>query len=177
MINTDRAKKIEVLQDNLSSIRKIAGWTTEEFGEKIGVTKQTISNLENGNSKMNFTQYIAIRSVLDCEIEENKNNENNEVLASVVDIVFNHCENLKEDDYKGVSEGISTVAAAATGGVAGVALAGIFKSFVLGLGVLVMPAGGAIIGAVAGAAGAIGAFKGSEWLKKLLKSNKSEENK
>ena len=177
MINADRTKKIEVLQDNLSSIRKIAGWTTEEFGEKIGVTKQTISNLENGNSKMNFTQYIAIRSVLDCEIEENKNNENNEVLASVVDIVFNHCENLKEDDYKGVSEGISTVAAAATGGVAGVALAGIFKSFVLGLGVLVMPAGGAILGAVAGAAGAIGAFKGSEWLKNLLKSNKKEENR
>ena len=35
------------LQTHLLSIRKIAGWTAQELGQKIGVTKQTISNLEN----------------------------------------------------------------------------------------------------------------------------------
>jgi len=59
----ERERQIKRLQQNLSSIRKIAGWTAEVLGEKIGVTKQTISNLENRKSAMNFTQYIAIRSV------------------------------------------------------------------------------------------------------------------
>lgn len=35
------------LQTHLLSIRKIASWTAQELGQKIGVTKQTISNLEN----------------------------------------------------------------------------------------------------------------------------------
>ena len=69
-----RQKQINRLQENLSSIRKIAGWTAEVLGNKIGVTKQTISNLENNKTPMNFTQYIAIRSVLDAEIEQNKEN-------------------------------------------------------------------------------------------------------
>ena len=43
----ERNKQIRRLQQNLSSIRKIAGWTAEILGEKIGVTKQTISNIEN----------------------------------------------------------------------------------------------------------------------------------
>lgn len=54
----------------LSSIRKIAGWTAATLGDKIGVTKQTISNLENQKSPMTFTQYIAIRAVLDAEVEK-----------------------------------------------------------------------------------------------------------
>ena len=70
-----RQKQINRLQENLSSIRKIAGWTAEVLGNKIGVTKQTISNLENKKTPMNFTQYIAIRSVLDAEIEQNKENK------------------------------------------------------------------------------------------------------
>ena len=69
-----RQKQINRLQKNLSSIRKIAGWTAEVLGNKIGVTKQTISNLENKKTPMNFTQYIAIRSGLDAEIEQNKEN-------------------------------------------------------------------------------------------------------
>ena len=42
-----RQKQINRLQKNLSSIRKIAGWTAEVLGNKIGVTKQTISNLDS----------------------------------------------------------------------------------------------------------------------------------
>lgn len=80
-----RQKQINRLQKNLSSIRKIAGWTAEVLGNKIGVTKQTISNLENKKTPMNFTQYIAIRSVLDAEIEQNKENK---VLPQVIAILL-----------------------------------------------------------------------------------------
>ena len=67
-------KEIEKLQTNLQAIRKVAGWTTEELGEQIGVTKQTISNLENRKTKMTKTQYIALRTVIDYEIATNTYN-------------------------------------------------------------------------------------------------------
>ena len=59
--------EIERLQDNLLLIRRAAGWTAEEFGEKIGVTRQTINNLEAKRNKLNKTQYIAMRAVIEAE--------------------------------------------------------------------------------------------------------------
>ena len=38
--------KISKLQKNLAVIRKVAGWTAEDLGDRIGVSRQTISNLE-----------------------------------------------------------------------------------------------------------------------------------
>ena len=70
-----KQKQIKLLQQNLCSIRKIAGWTTQQLGEKIGLTKQTISNLENNKTPMTLTQYIAIRAVLDFEMQTNPNKE------------------------------------------------------------------------------------------------------
>ncbi|HFI0114693.1 TPA: helix-turn-helix transcriptional regulator [Streptococcus suis] len=122
-----RAKKIDRLQKNLSSVRKIAGWTTEVLGEKIGVTKQTISNLENKKTPMNFTQYIAIRAVLDAEIENNKENT---VLPDVITILLDSEEELDDDTYEEVQKSVSQVAASAAGGVSGVALATIFAALV-----------------------------------------------
>ena len=74
-------KEIAKLQNNLQAIRKIAGWTTEELGDKIGVTKQTISNIENHKTTMTKTQYIALRTVIDYEIATNTKND---TLAQVV---------------------------------------------------------------------------------------------
>lgn len=81
----ERQLQINRLQQNLSSIRKIAGWSAETLGNKIGVTKQTISNLENKKTPMTFTQYIAIRAVLDAETETNKDNE---ALPKVISILL-----------------------------------------------------------------------------------------
>ena len=164
-LSNDRERKIKMLQQNLASIRKIAGWTTKQLGDKIGVTKQTISNLENNKSPMNFTQYIAIRAVLDCEVEENPENE---TLAKVIEILLDQADELDDENYNKLKNSIDTVAAAAAGGVAGAALTGVFTGMVLpvakltGLSLL-GPVGGAIgIGATIGAMGA-------KWLKKLLK--------
>ena len=33
------------MQEYLLLIRRTVGWTAEEFGEKIGVTRQTINNI------------------------------------------------------------------------------------------------------------------------------------
>ena len=40
-------KEINRLQDNLQIIRLAGGWSLSEFGEILGVSKQTVSNLEN----------------------------------------------------------------------------------------------------------------------------------
>jgi len=88
--------EIEQLQDNLALIRKAGGWSAEEFGDMIGVTKQTISNLENKKTPLSKTQYIAIRAVLDYEIAERKDDT---VLASTVNICLNS-EGLSTDDIR-----------------------------------------------------------------------------
>ena len=114
-----RQKQINRLQENLSSIRKIAGWTAEVLGNKIGVTKQTISNLENNKTPMNFTQYIAIRSVLDAEIEQNKENK---VLPQVIAILLDSDNELDNDGYEEIQKSVETVSAVASGGIKGAAL-------------------------------------------------------
>ena len=114
-----RQKQINRLQENLSSIRKIAGWTAEVLGNKIGVTKQTISNLENNKTPMNFTQYIAIRSVLDAEIEQNKENK---VLPQVIAILLDSDNELDNDEYEEIQKSVETVSAVASGGIKGAAL-------------------------------------------------------
>ncbi len=57
--------EIACMQKHLLLIRRTVGWTAGEFGEKIGVTRQTINNIEAGRNKLTKTQYIAMRSVLD----------------------------------------------------------------------------------------------------------------
>lgn len=63
----------EKLQKYLPLIRNAAGWTAEELGNKIGVTKQTISNLENQKTKMSKTQYLAIQMVISQKIATTPN--------------------------------------------------------------------------------------------------------
>lgn len=72
------------MKKNLSVIRRVAGWTAEEMGERIGVKRQTISSLEkNPDYPMTKTQYIAIRAVLYYEMEKNQN----QTLRDLVDIL------------------------------------------------------------------------------------------
>ena len=143
-----REQKINRLQQNLLAIRKIAGWTSEQLGEKIGVTKQTISNLENGKTSMNFTQYIAIRSILDYEIETNSANE---VLPKVVTVLLDS----DEDVYEKYRETINIVAASAAGGVTGGLLLGVFSALLP-----ILPLGAAAIA---------GSIASATWLKNILK--------
>ncbi len=108
--------QIRYLQENLCSIRKIAGWTAEQLGTKIGVTKQTISNLETGKSSMTKTQYIAIRTVLDYEVDKSSDNT---VLAQVISMLVDNGEELDEKNYNEIKDAVETTAASATTGKKG----------------------------------------------------------
>ncbi|WP_446787588.1 helix-turn-helix transcriptional regulator [Macellibacteroides fermentans] len=173
-ITENKNYQVLLLQQNLAAIRKIAGWTAEQLAHKIGVTKQTISNLETGKSSMNLTQYIAIRTILDYEIETNKENI---VLPQVITILLDKGDELNEEDYAKVKEAINTVSISAAGGVTGVTLASIFGGLLAAI-----PTSTAILGVAGLALGPLGIIRGAiggaiagTWLNKIL--YKDKENK
>ena len=94
-MNYGTEKEINKLTENLPAIRKVAGWSSEELGELIGVTKQTISNIETRKTKMSKTQYIAIRTIIDYEIQEKPDNV---LLPQIVNVLLNNDDT--EDDIR-----------------------------------------------------------------------------
>lgn len=91
-------KEIQRFQDSLLLIRRTVGWTAEEFGEKIGVTRQTINNLEGKKVPLNKTVYIAMRSVLDNEIKTYPNDT--EMLLVILDIFVDNPEKYSDTQRK-----------------------------------------------------------------------------
>ncbi|RJV24828.1 XRE family transcriptional regulator [Coprococcus sp. AF18-48] len=86
------------MQENLLLIRRTVGWTAEAFGERIGVTRQTINNIEAGRNKLTKTQYIAMRSVLDAEI--NQHPDETEMLRLLLDVLVDSPEKYSSDEIK-----------------------------------------------------------------------------
>lgn len=55
--------------ERIRKIRKMLKMTMEQFGEKIGVTKSTISNIENGNR--NATEHMLLSICRAYDVNEN----------------------------------------------------------------------------------------------------------
>ena len=77
--------QIRRLQENLSAIRKTAGWTTDRLGQELGISRQSVSALENGRTTMTKMHYLAIRSVFESEAVESENRKLAYVLRALVD--------------------------------------------------------------------------------------------
>lgn len=174
---------IEKLQNSLTIIRKVAGWSTEDLGNLIGVTKQTISNIENKKTPMTLTQYIAIRSIIDYEIQ---NNPGNKDLATIVNmLVDNDDKELSEEQANTKNKNIQLLSKAAAGGLCGSALTGTVISLLSTAGVTSgveatsLVAGGTMLGSVASPIGAVaGATLGSAvWLTKVVNDKKRKRKK
>ena len=175
--NTEnKDSQVRLLQQNLAAIRKIAGWTAEQLADKIGVTKQTISNLETGKTPMNLTQYIAIRAILDHEIETNKENT---VLPQIITILLDNGDELTEEDYAKVKEVINTVSISAAGGVTGATLASIFGGLLTGIptSAAILGTAGLALGPLGVIGGAIGGAVAGKWINRLLKKDKENKKK
>lgn len=126
-------KTRQILQDNLKSIREILNWTSADLGDLIGVTKQTISNLETKNSKLTKLHYIAIRTVVDFEIEKLKSTDSDrakraEMLLEVLSKA--EAENLDFDEISQASKLIvSSKSAAIAGTIIGALIPFVFNGF------------------------------------------------
>ena len=98
-------EKMLRLQKNLPIIRNLAGWTAEDLGKNIGVTRQTITNIEKSDTlSMTKTQYIATRAVLDYEISNSSNKTLSDAITVLVD-----ADDLTEDQEKKINETISNI--------------------------------------------------------------------
>lgn len=109
-------EEIQRMQDNLLLIRRAIGWTAAEFGDQIGVTRQTINNIESGRNKLTKTQYIAMRSVIDAEIV--KHPEETEMVKTLLDMLVDHPENYSKADYNKLLEKANLMSPAILAGTA-----------------------------------------------------------
>ena len=90
--------EISRLQKYLTLVRSCAGWTAATLADKLGVKRQTISTIEQGEEKYQMTrmQYLAIRKVLDDEINSSK--DDTQMLYYVLDALVDHPENYTDDE-------------------------------------------------------------------------------
>lgn len=73
------------LQNCLAAIRLTGGWSSETFGNMMGVSKSTISNLENGKVAMSKSRYESIRAVLNKESKKSKDNYLSTMISILTD--------------------------------------------------------------------------------------------
>lgn len=65
-----RQRMVEGMQTSLKQIRQVLGFGVQEFGDLIGLTRQTINNLETKKNKMSSIQYIAVCAVIDNYVKD-----------------------------------------------------------------------------------------------------------
>lgn len=135
----ESAEVIQRMQQNLATIRKVAGWTSQRLADEIGVTRQTVSSLEHGRTLMTKTQYIALRYVLNLEAAVSGNQALAKVIEALVDDPVKELdEGVADSDQKAIGGmGAMRSLSVATGLVAGGILAGAVAPFVPGF---VLPA-------------------------------------
>lgn len=97
-------------QSNLLLMRRILGWSAEELGDHIGVTRQTINNLEAGRNKLNKAQYIALRAIFDAEMINSPNDT--EILRYLLEILVDNPD-MYSDEFKGSLSAKATMLAPA----------------------------------------------------------------
>ena len=65
-----RQRMVDAMQASLKQIRQVLGFGVQEFGDLIGLTRQTINNLETQKNKMSSIQYIAVCAVIDNYVKD-----------------------------------------------------------------------------------------------------------
>ncbi len=133
---------ISILQRNLKSLLLIGGWEEEELADYLGVTKQTVWNLQSNKSSMSKLQYFGIRLFVENKIQQPNDNP---VLKDVVPLIFRSLDEETigepENNNDQVENALKAIAASANSGIRGDSLVPISSSILSGLGV-VLPAAG-----------------------------------
>ena len=94
-------EKKKRLQENLQLLRSCAGWSADVLGEKIGVTRQMVSNLEGGRT-MTQMQFLAISQVIEREIIDS--GEEQGMLATVYDALVLHPQHYQQEEVDAIVE-------------------------------------------------------------------------
>ena len=151
-------EEIARMQTHLLLIRRAVGWTAEEFGERIGVTRQTINNIESGRSRLTKTQYIAMRSVLDAEMLQSP--EDTEMLRILLDALVDHPEDYSAEELERITEKANMLAPSILAGTT--TRDKVSKQWLKDVGALAGLSAGALLGALGVGVGL------SSWLGKAI---------
>ena len=166
-------KEITIMQNHHKELRKLAGWTAEELGNKLGMSKQSISALENGSTKLNQLHYLALIHLFETECKEKPDNE---VLQKVMELLFNDPD-YYEKNHASIDKNISDVANAISSGLSGATVglltASLINPFFAPIGAIAggAAAGGAVVGGALGA-GIAAIASVTSWSKKILQIGK-----
>lgn len=96
--------KIKRMQENLTLIRRAIGWSETELANRIGVTRQTINNIESKDGKLSKTQYLAIRAVIDEEIISSINTKDVDMVAFLLEALVDNPEKYSTKERKSIIE-------------------------------------------------------------------------
>lgn len=127
--------EMQIMQDNLCDLRKIAGWTAEVLAGKLGITKQTVSNIENQKVKISTIQYIAIRAVFECEMASNPQNT---TLRKVMGVLFGAMPKIYSSRREEVRAAMISIASIAAAGLSGLQLHSSATALLAPLGIAVV---------------------------------------
>lgn len=89
------------LQKNLRTIRTVFGLKLKDVGQFVGLTHAAIHAMEQDKRKMSIAQYIAIRHMLDYEIDNMDNPEKQYRCKKVVALLV---DNAEDPDYDWTEE-------------------------------------------------------------------------
>lgn len=101
-------ESIDRLGSVLGLARQSLGWSTERLASEIGVTRQTVNNLESGRGKLSKTQYMALRCLFDDEMETHP--DETEMLATLLEVFVDHPEKYDDDKRNSIRESIALLA-------------------------------------------------------------------
>ena len=138
--NDNEIYLIDKMHEYLSIFRKLSKYSSEELGNRIGVSRATMVNFERNVSKirMSKAQYIALRTVLEARAEELIQQDKDDSLKNAIGLVF-YNSNYEENKTK-IKEALTTVGAVC--GVAGSISVGTILAPVLGCVALASLGGG-----------------------------------
>lgn len=96
-----RQTLIENFQTSMKSIRLLMGYSIAELAEYIGVTRQTINNLETGKSKMSAVQFLSLAAVVDNHIAAN--GDMYQAIETILDVNSKKSSSRLESSFSGFS--------------------------------------------------------------------------
>ena len=167
---TTEEREIAELQDNLEMLRKLFGWTAEQLGNRLGVTKQTILNLEHGKPVMSKIQYIAIRSVMETEAM-GREGEEKENLLKVLSLDINEDKSVTAEQREKALDAARVVSTATAAGAGAAATMSVLTGSLTALGIGAVAINPALV-AVVGVGGWVAGM-----LKKTAQAEKTKKNK
>lgn len=91
-------KEVERFENIFPLIKRIVGWSADTFGKKIGVSRQTINNLEKKKYKLPKPTYVAMRYVLDEEIDIHK--DKLDMLKVILDAFVDYPNKYSDEEKK-----------------------------------------------------------------------------